>query len=145
MQDPLQAEGTHLVLYDGVCGLCNRMTRFVMARDRGGLFVFASLQSLTGRAWLERFGARDGGRDTFYVVVRYRGASAALLSKSEAALFLLRSLGGPWRWAALLGLLPRPLLNAAYGLVARSRYRIFGRYQVCPAPGPCERGRFVDV
>jgi len=141
--------GEHLLLYDGVCGLCNRLTAFVLPRDSRGLFDFASLQSATARSLLRRLGddgaQPDGNLETFYVLKDYRSRSPALISKSRAALFVLRTLGGPWRAVSLLGLFPTALLDIGYDLIARNRYRWFGRHETCLMPDPAYRGRFIDV
>lgn len=132
---------THLILYDGVCGLCNRFVRFVLNHDRAAVFRFASLQSQLGQSLI---GSPNTLR-TVYVVVNYGSKSPVVLSKSRAALFVLETLGGPWRLAAILGILPRRLLDWAYDLVARYRYSVFGRYQTCPLPSPEHRSRFIDL
>jgi len=139
------SNGRHLILYDGVCGLCNRLNNFVLPRDREGRFHFASLQSALGRSILERHGRDPGDLTTFYVVADYRSSSSTLRSRSDAALFLMRNLGRPWRWFAAFRILPRPLCDRIYDLVARNRYRLFGRVDTCPAPSPEYRSRFVDV
>jgi predicted DCC family thiol-disulfide oxidoreductase YuxK len=135
----------HLVLYDGVCALCNGFTRFVLARDRQALFHFASLQSAVGSTLTTRVGARPEDLKTIYVVEDYRGGAPRALSKSRAVLFVARRLGWPWKAATVLGLLPTSVLDAAYDLVARYRYRVFGRYDTCPLPSPDQRSRYVDV
>jgi predicted DCC family thiol-disulfide oxidoreductase YuxK len=133
-----------LVLYDGVCGLCNRLNRFLLARDRHGWFDFAPLQSDTGRAWLARTGLAGAAPDTLVVVADYRSPSPRPLTRSDAVLVLLPSLGGHWRAAALLRAIPRPIRDAAYALVARHRYAIFGRFESCPLPPAGSRARFID-
>ena len=144
-QRPLPtAEGAHLILYDGVCGLCSRFNQFVIAYDRSRLFHFASLQSAAGRAALQRFGADCDELTTFYVLANYRSASPAPLSKSRAALFVATRLGWPWRAASLFYLVPKALAEQLYDLVARHRYRMFGRYERCPLPDPAHRDRFID-
>jgi predicted DCC family thiol-disulfide oxidoreductase YuxK len=168
--------GAHpILLYDGVCGLCNRMVQFVLRRDPGGVFRFASLQSsLAGRV-LARHGADAGDLDTVYVVVHAEQADEELLARSDAVIFVLRHLGeaslrlaGPfgfaqgrlakapvptqvgamafWRVAgALLRIVPRVVRDWGYGVVARYRYRVFGRYDVCPLPSEDTRWRFLDM
>jgi len=137
--------GRHLLLYDGVCGLCNRVTQFVLSRDAAELFDFASLQSETGRAFLLRSGRHPGDLDTVYVVADYRADSRRVLSKSDASLFIAESVGGPWRIFTVLRVLPAAMRDVFYDLIARSRYRIFGRYDTCPIPAPEHRKRFIDV
>jgi predicted DCC family thiol-disulfide oxidoreductase YuxK len=140
-----QRTGEHLILYDGVCGLCNRTNAFVLSRDRRELFDFASLQSAFGRSVLRRFGKEPEDLDTFYVVTDYRRESSTLLSKSGAALFVTSALVAPWRWLRVFGVLPRGLRDRVYDLVASNRYRFFGRYESCPMPRVEHRKRFIDV
>ena len=135
----------HLVLYDGVCGLCNRLNAFLLPRDSAGLFAFASLQSLTATALLARSGQPTAEHDTFYVVANFRSGSPVLLTKSRAGLFALTQLGGPWRAAGAVRLVPTPLLNIVYDVIARNRYRFFGRYETCRLPPPEHRRRFIDI
>jgi predicted DCC family thiol-disulfide oxidoreductase YuxK len=137
--------GAHLLLYDGVCGLCNRVNRFVLRHDAHGLFDFASLQSATGRSWRERLGERDSELTTFHVVEDYRTSTPAILSRSAAALFVAKSLGFPWRLLTIAGVLPAALLDAVYDVVARYRFRLFGRFDTCPLPSAAHRERFIDI
>ena len=135
-----------ILLYDGVCGLCNRLVRFVLKRDRSALFQFASLQSEFAAQTVARHGAHSK-HETVYVVLPddppKQGES--LLQRSEAVTFVLSQLGGIWPAAAfLLRLIPHPIRDWGYTLVARHRYRIFGRYEACPLPTPETRSRFLD-
>ncbi len=137
-------KGCHLILYDGVCRLCNRLNRFVLKRDAAAVFCFASLQSDLGQSLLRRYGRNSDRVETLYVVVNY-GSKSVLLAKSRAVLFILKTLGGPWRLTAVFGILPGRLLDWAYDLIARNRYRLFGRYESCLMPNPEYRSRFIDV
>src|SRR5262245_22563749 len=123
---PLQEQpGRHLILYDGVCGLCNRLNAFVLPCDPTGVFDFAPLQSETARSILLRFGRDSSSLDTFYVVEDYRSGAPRLWSKARAGLFVARQIGGLWRLLTIFGVLPDFLLNFVYDLIARHRYRIF--------------------
>jgi predicted DCC family thiol-disulfide oxidoreductase YuxK len=144
-QTPDAEIGTHLLLYDGVCGLCNRVNTFVLRRDPGGVFAFASLQSPTGKTLLRRLGKPTEDLTTFYVVTNYRSPSPAVLAKSRAALFVLQTLGGVWRWIAMVGVLPTAVLDIGYDTIARHRYRLFGQYDTCMLPAPEHQQRFIDV
>lgn len=128
-----------------MCGLCNRLNVFLLTRDVEGGFVFASLQSQTGQSLLQRFGEATGDLTTFYVVTNYRSESPALLSKSRAALFVVSRLGGFWPALGTFGVLPTAMLDAVYDLIARYRYRFFGRDETCPVPAPEHRQRFIDI
>ena len=138
------ARGEHLVLYDGVCGLCNAATQFILARDRRGIFAFASLQSATGRMWLERFGRNPDSLDTFAIVTNYQTAPA-MEDKSTAALLTARALGAPWSWLTIFKVMPKAIRDRVYDFVARHRYQWFGRYDTCLIPTPDQRARFLDV
>jgi predicted DCC family thiol-disulfide oxidoreductase YuxK len=135
-----------ILLYDGVCGLCNRFVQFILRRDRNATFRFASLQSPVASRILARHGANPTDLDTVYVVVNHELPGEYLLSRSDAAIFVLNQLGGSWRPAAsLLQLLPKFLRDPAYNAVARHRYRIFGRSEVCTLPSEADPSRFLDL
>jgi predicted DCC family thiol-disulfide oxidoreductase YuxK len=133
----------HVILYDGLCGLCNRLNRFVIRRDGERLFRFASLQSGFAAESLSRYGKDPRDLDTLYVLSDYGTPSESVFSRSDAVLFILRQLGGVWRLAGALGWLPTSWLDLGYRWVARHRYRIFGRYDACPIPKPEDRERFI--
>lgn len=135
-----------ILLFDGVCGLCNRLVQFILRRDRNAIFRFASLQSPLATRILARLGSTPGDLDTVYVVLNHELQDESLLARSDAALFVLTQLGGLWRPAALLmRVVPKFLSNAAYNTVARHRYRIFGRSETCMLPRDQDQSRFLDV
>ena|SRR5207244_4097371 len=136
--------GEHLLLYDGVCGLCSRLLRFVLPRDRRRVFDFASLQSPTGRAVIERAGGNPDELTSFYVIEKYRTPGAKVIARSRAALFVAAALGWPWKAAGVLGVLPTSWLDGFYDLIATHRYRVFGRREQCLVPRPESQDRFVD-
>ena len=134
----------HLVLFDGVCGLCDRLVQFLLKYDRRAVLTFASLQSAVGRSMVERFGGNPDELTSFYVVADYRSHHAQMLSRSTAALFVAAELGWPWKVAVLLRIFPKAILDRVYDRVAQRRYRIFGRFDQCLIPRPEFRGRFVE-
>jgi predicted DCC family thiol-disulfide oxidoreductase YuxK len=135
-----------ILLYDGVCGLCNRFVQFILRRDRNAVFRFASLQSALAARILARHGANPSDLDTVYVVVHPNAKNEYLLFRSDAVLFVLKQLGGLGRLGAfLLQLPPKFLRDWAYNIVARHRYRVFGRSDVCTPPRNQDRGRFLDL
>ncbi len=134
-----------ILLYDGVCGLCNRFVQFILRRDRNAVFRFASLQSALAATILARHGASLTALDTVYVAVNHEFPDEYLLSRSDAAIFVLKQLPGLGRSAAvLMQCMPKFLRDAAYNVIARNRYAIFGRSQVCPLPRDQDRPRFLD-
>ena len=133
-----------IILYDGVCGLCNRFVQFILHRDHNAVFRFASLQSGLAATILARHRANPSALDTVYVAVNYELPGEYLLSRSNAAIFVLKQLPGIGHLAALLlQLVPRFLRDAAYNVIARNRYAIFGRSEVCPLPRDQDRARFL--
>jgi len=136
--------GDHLLLYDGVCGLCSRVLQFVLEHDGRGVFSFAALQGETGRSMVSRWGGNPDELTTFYVCANYRTASARVLAKSDAALFIAREIGWPWKAVGAAQLMPKVLRDAVYDLVARTRYRVFGRLDRCLVPAADVRRRFID-
>jgi predicted DCC family thiol-disulfide oxidoreductase YuxK len=135
-----------ILLYDGVCGLCNRFVQFVLHRDHSGIFRFASLQSPLAAGVLERHGQLPEVLDTVYAVVDCDTPQERLLTRSDAIVFVLAQLGALWRVAStLIKLVPRPLRDFVYNTVARCRYRIFGRSEICILPAPKSRDRFLDL
>ena len=134
-----------ILLYDGVCGLCSRAVQFVLRHDTAGRFRFAALQSDYAQRVLARHGRDARGLDTMGLLLDPETPRERLLVKSDGILAVLRELGGAWRLLAAARVLPRGLRDRAYGVVARHRYRWFGRFDQCRLPRPEERARFIDV
>jgi predicted DCC family thiol-disulfide oxidoreductase YuxK len=135
-----------IILYDGVCGLCNRLVQFVLKHDSHDRFRFASLQSEFAAEILRRHGASPDDLDTMYVVHDYSLPQERIASRSDAAIMALRELGGGWAaLGAALRALPVWVRNWEYNLVARNRYRIFGKYDSCPIPSEKDRRKFLDL
>jgi predicted DCC family thiol-disulfide oxidoreductase YuxK len=137
---PALAPATHVVFFDGVCGLCDRLVQFVLRRDRQAHFRFAPLQGRLAARELPRRGARPDDLDTLYVLT----SDGRLLSRSRAVFFVLRLLPGGWPLLAALRVLPAPLTDLGYRLVARLRYRLFGRFDQCRIPTTTDRDRVID-
>jgi predicted DCC family thiol-disulfide oxidoreductase YuxK len=143
-QPATAGEGAHLVLYDGVCGLCSSLLQFLLTHDRRGVLAFASLQSATGRAVVKGLGGDPTELTSFYVLANYRTLDSRIFARSNAALFVASQLGWPWKAALIARVLPGAVLDRAYNVIARNRYRVFGRFEQCLAPRPEFRGRFVE-
>jgi predicted DCC family thiol-disulfide oxidoreductase YuxK len=140
----LDPEPGPIVLYDGICGLCNRLVTFILARDRAGVFRFSWLQGDFARETLARHGRDADALDTLVVVVDPGSPGERLLDRSTAALFVLQQLPGIWRLAGrTLSIVPAALRDVVYRLVARMRYPTFGKYDICPVPPPHVRDRFL--
>lgn len=127
-----------LVLFDGVCTLCNASVRFLLRRDRTGRLRYASLQSEVGRTRLAALGLPPDYSDSIVFIEEGRA-----LIRSAAALRLLAYLRGPWPLLRVAVLIPAAGRDALYDFIARGRYRWFGRLDDCPLPRPEWRERFL--
>ena len=127
-----------VLLFDGVCNLCNASVQWVLKRDRRGVFRFAALQSEAGRALLRESGLSSENFDTVVLVDGPR-----VFTRSDAALEIVRRIGGPWSLLAVFKIVPRPVRNAVYDWVARHRYRWFGKTESCMIPQPEWAKRFI--
>jgi predicted DCC family thiol-disulfide oxidoreductase YuxK len=138
-------EGRALLLYDGVCALCNGVVQFLMKRDRLDRFRYTPLESDLGREVLARFGIHSLP-DGVVLLTDALTAKEHLWRRSDAVATGLQVLGAPWRVIGrALRLVPRRLRDWGYGVVARFRYRLFGRYDTCPVPSPEQRTRLLGV
>lgn len=127
-----------VILFDGVCIFCSRWVRFVAKRDTARRFRFTPIQSAYGTRLAQTFGIDPEDPDTNAVI---HGGTAYL--KSDAALTVLSQLP-TWGWVRVLFAVPKPLRNAVYNLVARNRYRIFGKYDACFVPDADLRARVIE-
>jgi len=135
-----------IILYDGVCGLCDRLVQFVLKRDRDDRFQFAALQSAFARAILQRHGLNPDLLDTFHLVFDYGESSERVLARSDAVSAALDQLGGSWRiLAKLFDLFPTQFRDWQYNLIARNRYQLFGKRDACTLPDPKVRHKFLDL
>lgn len=128
-----------ILLFDGVCNFCSGSVQFIIQRDPGGRFRFASLQSAVGEWLLAELHIDRMALDSLIVVEEGRW-----YKESDAVLRIVRILGGPWKALGIFRLIPRPLRDRLYRLVARNRYRWFGKQETCWLPTPELRERFLD-
>lgn len=140
-----QIEGHSLLLYDGVCALCNGLVRFLLKRDRRGSLRFTPLERPLGREVLARFGLHEVA-DGVVLVTDALTVNEGIHYRSDAVSVALGLLGNPWAvLGRMLSVLPGPVREVGYGMVARRRYRLFGRYDACPVPAPGQRERILGV
>ena len=127
-----------VILYDGVCVFCSGWIRFVAARDVDRRFRFTAIQSGYGTRLAQHFGIDPDDPDTNAVI---HGGVAYV--KSGAALTVLSCLPG-WGWARALFAVPRPIRDGVYNVIAKNRYRIFGKYDACIVPDAALRARVIE-
>ena len=135
--------GAPVLLYDGVCGFCNKSVQLILDHDRRGTLRFAALQSDYGQAVLERHPELRGVDSVVYVESRAGGERVYI--RSDAALKVAAYLGGFWRLLLAARVIPRGLRDHLYDLFARNRYKLFGKYDSCMLPPPEVRSRFLDA
>jgi predicted DCC family thiol-disulfide oxidoreductase YuxK len=127
-----------IVLFDGVCNLCTFTVQFIIKRDPHGSFLFASLQSEVGSRLLKEHGLLPEALDTFVLIEGSR-----YFTRSAAALRVAQHLSGGWSLCRSLSLIPRPIRDWGYTVIARNRYRWFGRRETCLIPSRDIVDRFL--
>jgi predicted DCC family thiol-disulfide oxidoreductase YuxK len=127
-----------ILLYDGVCGLCARSVRWILHHERDHEILFAPLQGETAAGLRARFPAIPEELST---VVLVDGDRVHL--RSKAFVHTAAHLRAPWRWGRVLRIVPGVVLDLAYRVVARLRYRVFGKHDTCEIPAPEQRARFL--
>ena len=140
---PKPESGTAVIVFDGVCVLCNGWVAFLLRHDRAGRYRFAAMQTESGRALLADNGLDPDDPASFLLVEHDVGERPRISTNSDAIRRVLVGLGGAWRVAHLMAFLPRRPRDAAYRWLARNRYRWFGRHAVCSLPAPEHRQRFL--
>lgn len=137
--EDIVADPGPIVLFDGLCTVCDGSVQAILKRDRSGVFRFASLQGRFGQEVLRRTGLPSSELQTLILLENGRTHL-----RSTAVLRILHRLGGFWRIFDVFRLIPTPLRDAAYRLFARNRHRLFGRMETCSIPTPEVRSRFID-
>lgn len=130
---------SHILLFDGVCNLCNRIVKFTIKRDPKEKFKFAALQSVSGQALLKKFDLPLNDFDSFVYITNNK-----YYRKSAAGLHVLKDLGGIWKIFYVLIIIPRRIRDFFYTIIAKTRYKIFGKRDTCMVPTPHIKRRFLE-
>ncbi|WP_223700333.1 thiol-disulfide oxidoreductase DCC family protein [Sutcliffiella deserti] len=128
----------NVLLFDGVCNMCNSLVIFVMSNDKEGKYKFASLQSESGQNLLSKFNLPTNDFNSFIYII-----GDNYYTKSTAGLKVLRGLDGFWKCLYPLILIPKPIRDVVYAFIAKNRYRWFGRKEQCMLPTPEMKKRFL--
>jgi len=128
-----------IILFDGICNLCNRSVQFLLKKDRKNQFLFASLQSPPGQAILKDHGLSQEHYNSFILL-----EDGIIYTRSTAVLRVFKRLGGIRSWLYIFIVLPRPVRDALYDYVARNRYKWFGTRAECWVPTPELKSRFLE-
>ena len=132
-----------VLLFDGECGLCNRVVRRLLALDREGRLRYAPLQGPAAQAYLRAHALPTADFSTLVLVPDWPVNAAPPQLRTDGVIAALRGAGRPGL-AGLLAVFPRGVRDAGYNFVARVRFRMFGAWLACPLPRPEWRGRFVE-
>ena len=128
----------HLVLFDGVCVFCNSSVDFILQKEKDDTLMFTPLQSKLGIEILKQYDYPVDYQDSILFLV-----DGKLLNKSSAALMIAGYLKSPYSWLRFFKIVPGFIRNAVYSLIAKNRYRIFGKFDACMVPSPQLRRRFL--
>jgi predicted DCC family thiol-disulfide oxidoreductase YuxK len=142
-----QIEGRDLILYDGVCALCNGVVHYLLKHDPRGRFRFIPQETALAQQLLSsKPDALQPEKEGVILITAALTPSQRIYRRSDAVAHALTLLGGPSTFLGrLTRLIPRPLREFGYGLIARFRYRLFGRYPTCPIPTPDQRSRILGL
>jgi predicted DCC family thiol-disulfide oxidoreductase YuxK len=136
---PVDTGGKIVVLFDGVCNLCNGTVQFIIKRDKSSKFLFASLQSDFGQSQLLKFGLDPTQLHSIITV-----EDGKFYERSDAALKIASGLAQPWSMLGMFRILPRFLRDWVYDFIAKNRYRMFGKQESCMIPTPEMKAKFVE-
>jgi predicted DCC family thiol-disulfide oxidoreductase YuxK len=131
-------KGSPILLFDGVCTLCNGAVDFVMKHEKEPVFYFASLQSDFGKSLLTKFNIDANELNTLYVF-----SNGKLFNKSAAVILVVKTLKSPWNYLKLFSFFPEVILDFFYDIVSKYRYKIFGKKEFCRIPTLIEKERFL--
>jgi len=132
-------QNLHIILFDGVCNFCNFWVNFIIDRDKDDIFKFAALQSEAGQKLLNKFNLKAEDFDTFILI-----DGEIYFTKSTAALNIARKLNYPVKVLYYFIFIPKFLRDLVYSLIAKNRYKFFGRRDVCRIPTDEEKEKFLE-
>ena len=133
-------ENNKIILFDGVCNLCNNSVQYVIKHDTGNAFKFAALQSEIGQKLAKERGIDTSMVDSIILIE----PGVAYYTKSTAALKIAQSFGGAWSLTSVLEWIPEKLRNWVYDYVAKNRYQWYGKREACMIPTPELKSKFLD-
>ena len=128
-----------VILFDGVCNLCNGVVRFIIKLDKKNVFKFASLQSAYGEGVVSSHHLHTAPLETIVLV-----DGEKIYTQSDAVIAILKSLGGVWKLAEVFKIIPKPVRNGVYRFIAKHRYNVFGKKETCMVPTEELKSKFID-
>lgn len=131
-------KGKPIIIFDGICNLCNFAVDFILKRDKREVFVFVASQKEAGKKIIAKLGLKDSDIESLYLVEDQK-----IYHKSTAILRILKRLSFPWNLGYVFIVIPRPIRDFVYNIIAKNRYRWFGKRETCRLPIEEEKGRFL--
>ncbi|NQY05485.1 MAG: DUF393 domain-containing protein [Flavobacteriaceae bacterium] len=128
-----------ILLFDGVCNLCNSSVNYIIDRDKNDVFRFVALQSDLGKSIQEYLGLNPNDLDTIILYI----PGEAYYNKSSAALKVLNEFSGLWKIMNIFYIIPKPIRDVFYNLIAKNRYKLFGKKEQCRIPTPELKAKFL--
>ncbi len=128
-----------IIIFDGVCNFCNAIVNFIIRQDKKNVFLFTALQSESGKKLMEQYQITWQQPDSFVLIEKNKA-----YTKSNAALRLYNKLPWYWKWTQLLWIFPRFIRDWVYGIIAKNRYKWWGKRKECMVPTPELKKRFLD-
>ena len=128
-----------VILFDGVCNFCNAMVNFIIRQDKNNVFLFSALQSTSGNKLLERYKIDWNASDSFVVIENDKA-----YQKSNAALKLYNKLPWYWKWTQVFWIVPKFMRDWVYNVIAKNRYKWFGKKEQCMIPTKEVRAKFLE-
>ncbi len=135
----MESKKQPIVLFDGVCNFCNSTVNFLLKQDKNAVLKFAALQSNAGQLLLNQYNLPPDNFDSFILI-----ENGKAYKSSTAGLRLYNKLPWYWKWTQVFWIVPRPVRDAVYNLIARNRYRWFGKKDSCMIPSAAIRSRFLS-
>jgi predicted DCC family thiol-disulfide oxidoreductase YuxK len=127
-----------IILFDGVCNFCNSSINFIIKQDKKNIFRFAALQSDAGQRLLKEYNIPATYFNSFILI-----AEGKVYKKSAASLWLSNKLSWYWKWTQIFWIVPKFIRDGVYNVIAKNRYKWFGKKESCMIPSPEVRERFL--
>ncbi|MFZ7943293.1 MULTISPECIES: thiol-disulfide oxidoreductase DCC family protein [Bacillaceae] len=127
-----------IILFDGICNLCNSSVQFIIKRDPKAKFKFASLQGQSGQELLEKYGLKTNLNSFIFI------ENEKIHMKSSAALRVGKQLNGAWKLVSIFFIIPPIIRDTLYNIIAKNRYKWFGKKETCLLPSPEWKNRFLE-
>ncbi len=127
-----------VIIFDGVCNFCNFWVNFILDRDKKNTFLFSAVQSDSAKSLLKKYNRNNEDIDTFILIT-----DKGCFERSTAGLLVLKELSGLWKILYVFIIIPKFIRDPLYNIIAKNRYRFFGKSEACRIPTPDERDKFL--